>query len=329
MVMVGREYAGAEYKFGFNTQEKEVEIGHGITSAEFWVYNCVLGKRWNVDPVENHSESPYLCFSNNPIVLVDPLGSTDFYNTKGNWIGTDGQDNSVKRIVTNSKIAKDVKRLALKGKPYIKELPNTAFNEAPSKNVLDAIKYTYEVSIIPTALDPVGDKHEASTRFDASGNRETVIGIRPSELWSCNTDAGIDRGRHCIISGPVSIHTHPIGLIHCNSADVVIDGNRPSVDDKVTFTNFQLNIIIGRDGDPKALTTTTVVDQSKVTSGGAATTATVEKTIDNRPLNVYFFDKNSTSLWSISYNNLMKLNDDTNKKENKTFKKYEQNSAKK
>jgi hypothetical protein len=59
-----------------NTQEKEPELGEGVTSAEFWVYDGKLGRRWNVDPKLNFSNSGYLAFSNNPIFLSDQKGDT-------------------------------------------------------------------------------------------------------------------------------------------------------------------------------------------------------------------------------------------------------------
>ena len=45
---------GGGYRFGFNKQEKEVELGDGVTTAEFWMYYGKLGRRWNVDPKPIH-----------------------------------------------------------------------------------------------------------------------------------------------------------------------------------------------------------------------------------------------------------------------------------
>ncbi|MFW5804489.1 MAG: hypothetical protein ACOCWG_04605, partial [bacterium] len=64
------------YKFGFNGQEKEDDIyGEGNAySAEYWMYDSRLGRRWNVDPVDQISISNYATFANNPIANVDPDG---------------------------------------------------------------------------------------------------------------------------------------------------------------------------------------------------------------------------------------------------------------
>ena len=64
-------------KYGFNGQERDDEIsGEGNSyTAEYWQYDTRLGRRWNVDPVVKYHESPYACFSNNPIYLIDPNGA--------------------------------------------------------------------------------------------------------------------------------------------------------------------------------------------------------------------------------------------------------------
>ena len=66
-----------EYLFGFGGSEKDDEIystGRMYT-AEFWEYDAALARRWNVDPVRKHHESPYAAFGNNPIWFVDPNGA--------------------------------------------------------------------------------------------------------------------------------------------------------------------------------------------------------------------------------------------------------------
>ena len=74
--VAGRTWNGGEYRFGFNTQERDDEIaGVGnIMTAQFWEYDSRLGRRWNVDPVKKHWESPYATFANNPIYYRDPEG---------------------------------------------------------------------------------------------------------------------------------------------------------------------------------------------------------------------------------------------------------------
>ena len=64
------------YRYGFNGQEQDNEVsGEGNSyTAEFWQYDSRLGRRWNTDPIVKPFESPYACFRNNPILLIDPTG---------------------------------------------------------------------------------------------------------------------------------------------------------------------------------------------------------------------------------------------------------------
>lgn len=62
---------------GFQGQEMDNEIagtGNSYT-AQFWQYDSRLGRRWNVDPVVKEHESPYACFANSPIYIIDPNGA--------------------------------------------------------------------------------------------------------------------------------------------------------------------------------------------------------------------------------------------------------------
>ena len=64
MDMPGRSYStGNGYRYSINGQEKTPEIGANTTTAEFWQYDARIVRRWNVDPITNEAESPYLCFS--------------------------------------------------------------------------------------------------------------------------------------------------------------------------------------------------------------------------------------------------------------------------
>ena len=78
MQLLGRDtvFGNNNYRFGFNTQEKEDEIyGEGnATSAEYWMYDARLGRRWNLDPIDQISISNYATFANNPTSMVDPMG---------------------------------------------------------------------------------------------------------------------------------------------------------------------------------------------------------------------------------------------------------------
>jgi hypothetical protein len=67
-----------DYSFGFNGQEKEKQItGENThTSAEFWMYDARLGRRWQLDPKPDPSLSFYSVLRNSPLLFNDPLGDT-------------------------------------------------------------------------------------------------------------------------------------------------------------------------------------------------------------------------------------------------------------
>jgi hypothetical protein len=79
---------GGSYRYGMNAQERADEIsgkkGGGYT-AEFWEYNPLLGRRWNIDPLFKNFpwQSPYAAFDNNPIVNNDPKGAAAENQTGG------------------------------------------------------------------------------------------------------------------------------------------------------------------------------------------------------------------------------------------------------
>jgi hypothetical protein len=97
-----------------NTQEKEPELGEGVTSAEFWMYDGELGRRWNVDPVLKVYESPFSCFGNNPLTVVDILGSDSFnvisktYNALGGEMKDGDPPLVLFRVFTEGEQKKDM-----------------------------------------------------------------------------------------------------------------------------------------------------------------------------------------------------------------------------
>lgn len=76
------------YRYGFQNQEVDDEVsGKGNSyTAEFWQYSPRIGRRWNIDPVVKHHESPYATFANNPILLTDANGAdtSNYQNTINN-----------------------------------------------------------------------------------------------------------------------------------------------------------------------------------------------------------------------------------------------------
>jgi hypothetical protein len=84
----GRSFSSTEYRFEFNTQEKDDEIsGTGNhNTATFWEYDSRLGRRWNTDPVVKPWESLYACLSDNPIIYTDHDGKDAIVSIHGNVV---------------------------------------------------------------------------------------------------------------------------------------------------------------------------------------------------------------------------------------------------
>lgn len=89
MIMPNTLNLSGAYRFGFNGMEKDDEVSGMAGShytAEHWMYDARLGRRWNIDPVYKHHLSNYVAFGNNPIIYVDPLGNDWFVNHQGFYI---------------------------------------------------------------------------------------------------------------------------------------------------------------------------------------------------------------------------------------------------
>ncbi|MFN7910307.1 MAG: hypothetical protein ACK5QC_00685 [Bacteroidota bacterium] len=74
--MPGRTWTSSpdKYRYTHNGHEREDAIFEGAQSAEYWMYDSRIIRRWNVDPITDESLSPYACFANNPIYFADPDG---------------------------------------------------------------------------------------------------------------------------------------------------------------------------------------------------------------------------------------------------------------
>lgn len=90
----GSTTAVSVYRYGFNGQEKDVDNGNDIYTAQFWEYDSRIGRRWNLDPKPTTGFSEYTVFSNNPISLTDPLGDTTNFVDKNNNLVKHVEDGS-------------------------------------------------------------------------------------------------------------------------------------------------------------------------------------------------------------------------------------------
>lgn len=259
-----------DYRFGFNGQEKDNEIsgvGNSMT-AEFWQYDSRLGRRWNVDPVRKPDVSAYAAFSNKPVIMIDPEGNTDYYNSKGKWIGSDGIDNGEKKIVLSKQTAKIIKRATRKGQ-------NISMNEQvyrdiinlPTKSEVQAMNDIWKDS--DKGIKP-GESNIGHEEGFVSGGGQIDRATPGKEF---NVDNGQGDAEYTELSdlllyramwGPkieLVVHTHPslIGTYSYSSASpsgqVGIDGgigdfnNAKEVEKRVNNRNIEF-AVIGREAEP-------------------------------------------------------------------------------
>jgi len=97
MGLIGRQKTPDGYRFGFGGHEKDDEVkgdGNHLSFGDYG-YDPRLGRRWNLDPIDQVSISNYATFSNSPIIRVDPTGLTDFEINGETKTIDDGKDNII------------------------------------------------------------------------------------------------------------------------------------------------------------------------------------------------------------------------------------------
>jgi RHS repeat-associated protein len=294
--------ANRGYIFGFNGKEKDSETASDNFDFGARIYDGRLGRWLSLDPIFNFSQSNYVAFLCSPISIIDPTGETDYYNKAGEWIGTDGTSNNLQRVVIDNKIEKDIKKVSRKGKDYKITVPNESFYELPNKEVLTAIKKTYEETQ-KDVKDAEGNiikrlgYYEAATTFDLNDKQTPIlIGEEPKSSEKVAEVQGLPS------PGKISIHTHPTAereVITAEEKSIVSSVAEPSMGkgrDEEAFKNYELNIIVGYDVPAE--------ERLEYLASGATVVKDVERT-----LVVNFFDKSCKQLFSITYEALNRIND--------------------
>ena len=99
MVEPGRSFTAptsSSYRYGFNGQEKDINIQSDHYSAEYWEYDARIVRRWNLDPKPTAGISEYSVFNGNPIWRSDPLGDTSVTGAGGGQnVNIDEKSNSL------------------------------------------------------------------------------------------------------------------------------------------------------------------------------------------------------------------------------------------
>jgi hypothetical protein len=178
-----------------NTQEKEPELGEGVTSAEFWMYDGKLGRRWNVDPEFARSPwfSSYMTFGGNPVLNIDLNG--DYF---GGSIGsTTKQRKAAKEVakITGGKVNKCWSKninvtWAVKDKSQGEYSPKEVFDD--NGNLIPAFS---PVSIKSSAADNrrTAFNRDGSTKYTqkkSNGKWEDVLFEGEKDPWQNLNESG-------------------------------------------------------------------------------------------------------------------------------------------
>lgn len=195
--------------YSFNGQEKDNEITNvsgGNTTASYWEYDSRIGRRWNSDPVISAWQSNYACFSNNPIIKIDPNGDDDYYNKKGKKVGTDGKVGVV-IVITDNKIAREMYKQYKKGHSVTdaEKTMNTSYMfTLPSYTIRQAVKNS-------EALSNVDGKHE-------EGGYAGVDVYNTEQIINTKAGAVVELTFESVFSLPQKAELQPLDA--ANTADV-------------------------------------------------------------------------------------------------------------
>jgi RHS repeat-associated protein len=85
------------YKYKFNGQEWQDELGLNLYDMDMRDYDPAIGRWTGIDPVTHHNMSPYVGMDNNPVSIADPSGADGVMGNEptGNVYGMAGQSSAV------------------------------------------------------------------------------------------------------------------------------------------------------------------------------------------------------------------------------------------
>ena len=128
--------SGVKYKYGFNTKEKDDEMaGDGNRyTADFWQYDSRLGRKFNLDSIDQVWMSNYSVLVNNPI-LMDDINGDEFSPEDKKEVKK--YDKSLKSNLNF--VDKEITKLSKNLSRNLNDLVNADLNENERENIPNEI----------------------------------------------------------------------------------------------------------------------------------------------------------------------------------------------